>query len=523
MNDVINLVKWIDRREPIQLVTSIDKEARLTRAADGEVPIQETILMTNSNIISPVGEDDNRKDINSSLQGQSHINKPDGKELAHVFLNYNIMKAEGGSINKKLMVYDKMLGYYKSFEEDFHVLIRQNMPSAYQVFCTNHMDKEILTWLKAYVLSENELIQPGNYVNFQNCTYDIVTGCMKEHSPDFNLRSVLPMAFNPALCTAQTPHFDRFMEDVSAGMPEMKILLCEIIGYVISNIRSSKTIFMFSGPGNTGKSVFIELLRCIVGRDFSTAIAISDITKNFRTSGLSGSMLNACAETDQISMKDITTLKNLSGGDMRNCDVKYGTPIEFKNRAALVFATNSLNRIEGLQKGDAFWQRLLIVPFEHVISAENMNPRLLEDLADEMPMIVMKYALPGIMRYVNNGNRFSNMDFWEEVKEIKFLSTDSLTMFVNEECILEKEVYEQRKELYKRYCSFCWNHHCQSLGKHAFYDILELEYHIVSKKQRIPESGNEPRDIFIGIGKKEHSAPPERYAETLEPDNNDTL
>lgn len=351
MKNVINLVKWIDCKEPIQLVTSIGEEAGLARAADGEVPMQETTLMMNSDIISPAGRDGNRKDINPSLQGQPHINKPDEKELARVFLNYNIMKAEGGSIHKKLMLYDKMLGYYKNFEEDFHVLIRQNMPSDYQGFCTNYIDKEILTWLKTYVLSENELIQPGGYVNFQDCTYDIASGCIKEHSPDFNLRSVLPIAFNTALCTAQTPYFDHFMEDVSAGMPEMKILLYEIIGYVISNIRSSKTIFMFAGPGNTGKSVFIELLRCIVGRDFSTAIAISDITKNFRTSGLSGSMLNACAETDQISMKDITTLKNLSGGDMRNCDVKYGTPIEFKNRAALVFATNRLNRIEGLQKG----------------------------------------------------------------------------------------------------------------------------------------------------------------------------
>lgn len=67
MNDVINLVKWIDRKEPIQLVTSIDKEAGLARAADGKVPIQETMQMTNSNIISPVGQDNNRKVINSNF------------------------------------------------------------------------------------------------------------------------------------------------------------------------------------------------------------------------------------------------------------------------------------------------------------------------------------------------------------------------------------------------------------------------------------------------------------------------
>lgn len=423
-------------------------------------------------------------------------------DLAVAFLGLNKVILTGSDNYPTLMMYHPDLGYYSNIDLNFSRYLRRGIPEYLQKCCSNKKDAEVQSIIKGMLNVEQDFHATEGIVNFANGVYDARDNTWNRHSEAYCLKSVIKLDCNlNNIGKYPTPVFDKFLGDITEECVEAQIFLAELMGYLISTIRQ-KNIFMLYGPSNTGKSVFIEFLREMLGKEFTTAIPIDRLAGEFRGSELSGSMMNAYAEIDDIRKKDITMLKALSSGDMRSYNVKFCRPIEFRNEAALVFGTNSIDNFEGLNYRDAFWQRLVLMPFNHVVRQKDMDYSLPQKLRNEMVGIVHNYALPGLRSFVRNGMQFSNMDFLEEIKEKQFDLVDSVENFVKNTCDIGLDAVTPSAELYYSYREYCRDKDMPVLGRDHFRERLFslypfLEYTRVQMKNRY-------RRVFRGISLKEN-------------------
>lgn len=192
-------------------------------------------------------------------------------------------------------------------------------------------------------------------------------------------------------------NFEKFMSKITGDNPYLYDRLQGIFGYVLSDIRDLKIILYFVGPKDSDKSVVINLLEELVGKQFSTNLSIHDLNEKFRLGKLYKKKLNCCGETGEINLKRTDIIKAVSGNDTILAEEKNISPFSFTNKAALLFAGNDLPKIVGLDKTRAFSDRLIIVPFNFPTEKSEQDIDLVNKLIEEKSYIV-KWAIEGLIR-----------------------------------------------------------------------------------------------------------------------------
>ena len=179
-----------------------------------------------------------------------------------------------------------------------------------------------------------------------------------------------------------------------AGGDEILIQrILEIMGYIFSNDLSAKVFFIFQGVPDSGKSTLLELIKSFFNEEFSAALNIEDIEKQFAVSELFGKAINICGELTGLSVKStaISRLKQLTGNDTISSDVKYKSHIKFKNSAKLLFATNNPVNLEYMD--EAFLRRIVVVPFKYsaTVKDRGLLLKLLHEKAGIFQLCVKHY------------------------------------------------------------------------------------------------------------------------------------
>jgi len=81
---------------------------------------------------------------------------------------------------------------------------------------------------------------------------------------------------------------------------------------------------MLHGKGSNGKSVFINALIALLGRENCSARSLHDLLSNrFAKSDLFAKCINAFADLSSDDLKDTANFKALTGGDMITAEKKF--------------------------------------------------------------------------------------------------------------------------------------------------------------------------------------------------------
>ena len=123
----------------------------------------------------------------------------------------------------------------------------------------------------------------------------------------------------------------------------------------------------------------------------------------------------------------------------------YEQPFSFKNKATLIFATNNLPelKLSLYQDRKAYYNRLLIIPFMNAIKEKEQDKELINKLEREIDIIFL-WAIKGLVRYINNGYRFSKCT----------VSKTILKNYIKQENLFEIYVEENIREDDGRYLFF---------------------------------------------------------------------
>lgn len=256
--------------------------------------------------------------------------------------------------------------------------------------------------------------------------------------------------------TIRGTNFERFINTITNGDVELQKLMQEMLGYVLSNLNNAKKAFFLYGKSNSGKSVMLKIISSLCGEENVANVELQNLYKEKYTAELFGKLVNICSELPDKGLKDTGIFKALvSETDKVLARRLYGNPFSFYNKAKLIFATNNLPKIEEIGNDNrAFFNRIIIIPFKIEIEEGNQDKNLPSKLLGERDWI-FNWAMYGLIRYIQNGFKFSYCKVSEQALEEYRKRDDSAIAFIKERCKMDTNAYIHLDRLYYMYEKYC--------------------------------------------------------------------
>jgi putative DNA primase/helicase len=251
--------------------------------------------------------------------------------------------------------------------------------------------------------------------------------------------------------TAEAPRWMQFLSEIFAGNEELVEYVQTAVGYSLTALTTEHTFWFCWGPGANGKTVFLNILRAILGDYAAMADAASFMEK--RNDGprsdlarLDGARLVVASETGENRRLAESIIKQLTGGDFIVARRLYQAEFEFRPKLKLWLISNHKPVIRGTDV--AIWRRVHLIPFSVVIPEEKRDLELENSLRHELPGI-LRWAVAGCQLWLERGLKAPEAvrSATEEYRQ----ESDTLGTFLEERCDLVADGSTPAKELHAAY------------------------------------------------------------------------
>ena len=340
---------------------------------------------------------------------------------------------------------------HRALVEILSPYVRQNGQTCYN----SHVLKEVLGIIQGMNYHEaSEFDSNLEIINCRNGLLNWVTGDFEPHRHTYYSRVQIPIDYDP---TAACPNILKMFEVVLEKQDRVKAL--EFAAYCLYRAHPIQKTFFMLGPGGTGKSHFMDVIRSLVGDKNLSSVSLHDLELDrFATSDLYCSLLNEFGDLEQTELKNVNILKMLtSNKDVIRAQKKGEKAFEFVNYAKLIFASNKLPKVRDNTSG--FYRRIEILPFEHVFTQleidESLQDGFLQKILEPEELsgllnVVLSYLGPLLTRgeFTNGFNKTTAKDKYRRRSE----PVASFVELHLEECADENT---SKKAIYEAYKAFC--------------------------------------------------------------------
>ena len=254
-------------------------------------------------------------------------------------------------------------------------------------------------------VGEVMLDQDPYLLNCPNGVVDLRNGKLMEPDPTWLCTKSTTAKYN---IEASCPKFLKFLDETFQEDPGVLNFVQRWIGYSITGDVSAQTFAIFHGMGANGKSTLVEVIQKIVGDYVRTAPPDTFVQKQAGgipndIAALRGARMVLTTETEANARLAEARVKSMTGGDRVSARYMRGEYFEFTPTWKITISTNHRPRISGGDYG--IWRRIVLVPFNNVVTPEYQNPRLQEELLCESEGI-LRWAVQGAtMWYQDHGGR----------------------------------------------------------------------------------------------------------------------
>lgn len=213
-------------------------------------------------------------------------------------------------------------------------------------------------------------------VAFRDQTFDFETFELLPHSPD-NL-ALHHLDFDFPTSTLPTPAFDAYLTsalvdpDTFEHDEALASFVFDALAYYLTPVNSQPMALFVQGPGGNGKSVLLDLLAAIMGREAICSLSLDELSSRFGPAGLIGKRLNIVSE-DPAKLADASKIKALISQELVSLEKKFADVTSFRPMAKHIFSTNKEIRFESID--EATTRRLFIVPFHRLFKPKG-DPRI---------------------------------------------------------------------------------------------------------------------------------------------------
>ncbi|UCE04454.1 MAG: primase C-terminal domain-containing protein [bacterium] len=317
--------------------------------------------------------------------------------------------------------------------------------------------------------NDSELEQRFDLINLSNGMLDVQANKLLPHDKRYYSRNQIPIEYKPE---ADAPRFKKFLNEIFKDDPAKAQAVQEFTGYILLPKIFIHSCLFLLGSGANGKSVLINTISKLVGRENISALELHQFSKKFLLGVLRNKMLNMSTEVQTKSVVDDSIFKQVISGDLVQADVKFKEPITFRPFAKHIFSMNDIPVIT--DRTHAFKRRLIVVKFNQGFEGEAADKFLEDKLSEELPGI-LNWALKGLSRVLKNNRIFCSEQMEKDKKEF-FKSLNPVLSFVEEVCELGEDFYVGRNELFKSYREWSKDSGLQPLGKNKFYRQIRQDF-----------------------------------------------
>lgn len=392
-------------------------------------------------------------------------------------------------INENRIKYNPALGHYlwngNYWEKKYPEHIMQFAQSKLKDRATGSKIKSILKLIEARTVTD-EIFNNKPVLNFQNGTLELDNGLkFREHRTDDMCTYCLSYDYNP---NADYTEWEEFIEKITNFDVYKASCLQEFSGYILYPDNRLQKSLCCIGNGANGKSVFLNIISKVLGRDNVSNVEMSAFAQDFQRIKLMNSMLNISSETRSDVVQAETYFKQIVAGDTCTACYKGKDFVEFVPRAKLVMSCNEY--LEPKDTSDGFLRRLLFVKFP-VKFCDNPNPNNeLEQKADrtlekrfsqpEYLSGIMNWVISGYTQLKAVGGVFTEADDYKEVVEEFKTLTNPLIEFAREFVMpIEHGTGFRRistEELYLDYTIWCSHSGYKAMPKINFVKNINKQF-----------------------------------------------
>ena len=359
---------------------------------------------------------------------------------------------------------------------------------------TNHQVSNVINALKSLpdVLVQSTVTQPAwlgsqlndgrDWIALKNQRLDLSAlmdgGQIAEHphTPEWFSTVCLPYDYNPQATCDQWLDFLSWMFDRDQASIQF---VQEWFGYCLVQDTSLQRFVIVEGPGANGKSVLLETLEALVGKENCSSVALEDFRDRFALSPTVGKLVNIVSEIGDVRHLPEATLKAFVAGESMSFDRKFQQPLQVNATARLVFATNRVP--EFADRSEGVWRRLIILPTRQVIAPEQQDPDLPQKLRQELPGI-FDWAVQGLGR-LRQQRRFTEPEVVIEARQKHREACDPVGAFLAERVVEDPNEKVMTADLMGAYQEWADEREHPYVGANQFGKGIKLLFPAAGRKK----------------------------------------
>lgn len=327
---------------------------------------------------------------------------------------------------------------------------------------------EVMAYIRAYTHVDRGDIdsEQSGYINFKNGMFDLKEWKLKPHTPEIRSIAQIPAKYDPDAKCTKISHYMRTCE----LSEDVQTVLFEFSGYCLIPDVSLQRAMMLYGSGSNGKSVFINLLKIVLGEDFVSGESLHNLeTDKYRVAKLYGKRLNAFPDLKDTPLQTNEVFNTLTGGDLDLIgERKYQHSFSFKPTTKLLFSANKPPYAHS--DNYAYYRRWILIKFPKTFEKKEIDEDLINKLTTEEEISgFINLILEGLKRLLEN-RKFSYDVGVDEIERIYLMNSDNVRIF-EEECLRDcsgNEEATDKKLVYAFYCTWCKNMEITPIKGNAF-------------------------------------------------------
>lgn len=333
---------------------------------------------------------------------------------------------------------------------------------------------DLLSYMKARedLIPEDyaeKICETKYFVVLKNGILDLRSLKLLRHSPEHLTFYELDAEWRK---NTDVKYFRKFLRDVSGGDHEIETRIKETIGYLLSPSNDGKCFFVLGVAHDSGKSTVGRLLQEIIGERYVVYRATYQMSNQFALGDTQGKILNMAMDLPKgkLDSKTVALLKQISGGDQITIERKYEHMRSVRSKMRFLFASNYPVTIPRADDDDAFWERMIVVPFLYSIPKAELDHDLLDKLLEERDGIV-EICLHAVHGIIKRRYQFSKCQAADKMKQKWRYQTEdfsgTIERYAEHRLIVTGQLADRLylQDVYSDYCDFCYQ-----------YDLEEVTY-----------------------------------------------
>lgn len=293
-------------------------------------------------------------------------------------------------------------------------------------------------------------INTSRGVNLKNGVYNLETGILGPHDPGFRFTTQVQASYDP---NAKCDKWESFLSEMLGDDPAKIDIIQEYLGYCLDYSMSLEKVLFFLGRGANGKSVICDVFKSILGAGNYETLSLDDLKNKNYLADLLGKLVNISTESEARAEVYESNLKRLASAEEIKAERKFKDPFTFKSNCKHLYCLNNLPHVT--DRTDAFFRRIIPIPFNQTVQKENRILKLGHIIAEEESSGILNWMIAGYNRLKSNKWNFTESNQVENLLSEYRMDNNNALSFVNECCVFHPDTFLSNTEAYERYKTWC--------------------------------------------------------------------